>query len=183
MPLARDWLATRGLVDALAPRTLPAMIPTRRPYSVIPLLFLLACCNQSQWGSERERTEKGAQLEEALAASQANEKEKQVGDKTPTKGTSAKIEAKPQLEARPQCQTLCKISQQLKCSATHSECLLNCEQMFLVPTCQRELEEALSCFAEQAAEHWDCAGPGGMPELHDGLCGDEQRRMANCMSH
>ena len=50
-----------------------------------------------------------------------------------------------------------------------------------VPKCFEEMQGAMSCFAGQPAQAWECDPATKMPTLKEGPCGEEQRRVAECL--
>lgn len=79
------------------------------------------------------------------------------------------------------CSVLCKIGDELECGTPFPICVQQCQEMTNVPKCSAEMQAALQCFARQPTPAWECDAEAKMPTVKDGVCGEEQRRVAECI--
>lgn len=85
-------------------------------------------------------------------------------------------------ESRQSCDVLCRIGQTLDCGTSAEICVSRCLEMARqIPPCERQMTEALHCFAKQPEENWECDRGTGIPTLKEGPCGSEQEAVARCV--
>jgi hypothetical protein len=85
-------------------------------------------------------------------------------------------------EPRRSCDVLCRVGQTLDCGTSVEICVSRCLEMARqIPPCERQMTEALQCFAKQTEEHWECDRGTGIPTLKEGPCGSEQEAVARCV--
>jgi hypothetical protein len=95
----------------------------------------------------------------------------------------AQEQAKPSSRAADSkaCLVLCKIGDELECGTPFPLCVQQCQEMTHIPKCSAEMQAALQCFAQQPTWEWECDTESKMPTVKEGRCGEEQRRVAECI--
>lgn len=105
-----------------------------------------------------------------------------AGVTTAPESGSAKSGAMAAAEPRQSCDVLCRIGQSLDCGTSMEICVSRCLEMARqIPPCERQMTEALQCFAKQSEENWECDRGTGIPTLKEGPCGSEQEAVARCV--
>lgn len=86
------------------------------------------------------------------------------------------------VEPRQSCDVLCQVGQTLDCGTSVEICVARCLEMARqIPPCDRQMTEALRCFAKQPEGSWECDRGTGIPTLKEGPCGSEQEAVARCV--
>jgi hypothetical protein len=79
------------------------------------------------------------------------------------------------------CAELCEIVEALSCPAENpATCISDCNQLWNLEPCNREIRALLDCFARQAQDSWECNADSMEAETKPGLCEVENAAFVSC---